>query len=228
MSFESIRKFAMEIDRNEEKIDVLINNAGVAGFGEYLTEDNLQITLQVNYFGPFLLTRLLMRSLKRSESARIINVASHMAKFAKIPKFQIDAYPNDLIDNFAKIRLYANSKLCMIYFTSALAKKLKGNNITVNALHPGGVQTDIFKRLPFQMFIKFITKTWFMTVEEGCRTSIYLATSNEVENVSGKMFDNCTEVDLEKYIKNWELEDIIWEQSEELVCLDRMEKNLIN
>ena len=133
-SFESIRKFADEINNEEEVIDILVNNAGLAMTVQQKTQDGFEIQFGVNHLGHFLLTLLLLDKLKQSKSiARIINVSSAIY-------FQGEINFDDI--NFEKTKYdatkaYAQSKLANVLFTRELAKRIKGTNIRVYALHPG-------------------------------------------------------------------------------------------
>ena len=133
-SFESIRKFANEINNEEEAIDILINNAGVMlAPQETRTKDGFEMHFGVNHLGHFLLTMLLLDKLKQAKSiARIINVSSAMYWFGTIQFDDIN-----MEHNFDKAKAYGQSKLANILFTRELAKRTKGTNIRVYSLHPG-------------------------------------------------------------------------------------------
>ncbi|XP_071050539.1 retinol dehydrogenase 14-like [Onthophagus taurus] len=223
-SFQSVREFAKEINKNEDKIDILINNAGVGGVGNKLTEDGNQMTLQVNYLSHFLLTHLLIDKLKNGDKSRIINVSSVMARYANINVKNLNEYSANLHPVLGRLRLYANSKLCQIYFTIILAEKLKGTGICVNVLHPGSVQTNIFRKIPYEIFVNIISRIFFKTPEEGARTSIFLATSKLIDYISGKLFDNCSQIEFYKSARDKILGAEIWNKSEELVSLEQDEK----
>ncbi|KAK3872325.1 hypothetical protein Pcinc_022543 [Petrolisthes cinctipes] len=141
---DSVRKFAKEILTTEEHLDILINNAGMAGHPKReVTHDGLELTMATNHYGHFLLTNLLLKLLKKSAPSRIIVVSSVMHKFCT----KLD--PEDL--NFEKkyysfFSSYNQSKLCNVLFTLELADRLKGVGVTANCLHPGAVATDISAR----------------------------------------------------------------------------------
>ena len=131
-SFESIRKFADEIN-NEEVIDILVNNAGLAFTTPQKTQDGFEIQFGVNHLGHFLLTLLLLDKLKQSKSiARIINISSGMYSQGEINFDDINSEKN-----YDAMKAYAQSKLANILFTRELAKRMKGTNIRVYAVHPG-------------------------------------------------------------------------------------------
>ncbi|XP_039291949.1 retinol dehydrogenase 13 [Nilaparvata lugens] len=161
-SLTSIRNFAKEIHETEEKIDILINNAGAYGLRNKKTEDGLNVLMQINHFGPFLLTNLLLDLVKKSAPSRIIFTSSVVNIFAKLD------FDNLNFDKHHQyFRVYATSKLCNIMTANYLAKKLEGTGVTVNSLHPGMVKTEIFGNFynftgfmspVFKFFIDFLSK----------------------------------------------------------------------
>ncbi|XP_071050530.1 retinol dehydrogenase 14-like [Onthophagus taurus] len=219
-SFSSIRNFVKEIYENEKKIDVLINNAGIGGIDDQLTEDGHLTMIQVNYLGHFLLTNLLIDKLKESPGSRIINLTSNLAKRSDLNLKNFTNYPYFKQNYFARKSMYSNSKLCMIYFTQEISRKLCCHGITVNAVHPGAILTGVWD-IPelFKNIIKLIGFYFFKTVEEGSRTIIYLATSQDVKNVTGGLFENCAEIKMYKTARNPNLGIELWELSEKLVNL---------
>ena len=138
-SLASVRKFAEEILKEEPRLDILVNNAGVMMCPYSKTEDGFEMQIGVNHFGHFLLTNLLLDRLKEAPKARIVNVSSVGHYFTWGIKF----YDINSEKSYSKIVAYAQSKLANILFTKALAKRLEGTNVTVNALHPGPVATDL-------------------------------------------------------------------------------------
>ncbi|MBD7966614.1 SDR family oxidoreductase [Paenibacillus gallinarum] len=186
-SLHSIRSFVSEFTANHPKLDVLINNAGVVCLRREETSDGFEMTLGVNHLGHYLLTRLLIPSLKAAAEARVINVSSGAYKVGKIHRED----PN-LKKRYHVIKSYSQSKLANILFTRELAERLQGTNITVNALHPGAVGTNIginrttgFGTAIMAMVRKIPS---FLTPEEGARTAIYLAVHPEVKGITGEYF----------------------------------------
>ncbi|XP_047034778.1 retinol dehydrogenase 11-like [Helicoverpa zea] len=206
-SFKSIHSFAEDIKANESVINILINNAGTGVLDNALTEDNLPIEAQVNHFGPFLLTMLLLPLMKDlPETSRIINVSSVMHKFGNVENL------NKQADSFLGWRrVYSNTKLANVLFTKKLAEVVKKNNVTANCLHPGAVSTDIFRNQP--RIVKFLLKCLFLTPVEGAQTSIYLALAEHLDNVSGKYFSNCAEETPSKKAMDREAADKLWDLS---------------
>lgn len=215
-SLASVRKFANNIIKKEPRLDVLVNNAGVAGIRNKITADNLQLGMQVNHFGPFLLTCLLVELLKKSAPSRIVMVSSGLHMFARF-----DTDNLNFEKWFGANQVYSCSKLANILTAHVLARKLKGTGVTVNSLHPGTVLTDIWRRLPGvqKTLFTFIVKHFMKNSVEGAQTSIYLAVSEEVEGVSGRYFVDCKVAHMGKAAKDDDLADKLWEKSEVMVGL---------
>jgi len=190
-SFASARACAEELAAKLDRLDVLVNNAGTYTQGDETTEDGIHPTMQTNYFGPYLLTRLLMPLLSESPSARIVNVSSAMYAVGALnlskPSFLVAR------NGFAA---YAASKLAMILFTQELARRAEADGIAVNVLHPGLVNTKIMTlRKWYDIFIRAYVDRHSVDAETGARTSIFLASSDAVEGITGKYFVGCEERD---------------------------------
>ena len=190
-SFASARACAEELTAKLDRLDVLVNNAGTYTQGDETTEDGIHPTMQTNYFGPYLLTRLLMPLLSESPSARIVNVSSAMYAVGALnlskPSFLVAR------NGFAA---YAASKLAMILFTQELARRAEADGIAVNVLHPGLVNTKIMTLGKwYDIFIRAYVDRHSVDVETGARTSIFLASSDAVEGITGKYFVGCEERD---------------------------------
>ncbi|MCS4538977.1 MAG: SDR family oxidoreductase [Thaumarchaeota archaeon] len=180
----AIRKLANDLTTNHDKLHVLVNNAGVFLAKRRLTEDGLEMTFAANYLAPFLLTNLLLPTLKASAPSRIVTVASTAHYGATIDFDNLQGERG-----YSGFTAYSRSKLADIMFTYELARRIEGNNVTANCLHPGVVRTNLGKnnwwmfRLALTLFAPFLPSP-----EGGARTSIYLATSRDVEGVTGKYF----------------------------------------
>lgn len=212
-SLSSIRQFAEAFKQRHNRLEVLVNNAGVVLRERSMTEDGFESTFAINHLGYFLVTKLLLDVLKKSAPARIVNVASTAHKYARL---DINAWVTGR--DFSAFGAYANSKLANILFTFELARRLEGTGVTANCLHPGGVGTNLFRGLPkfLQALIKLVT----MSPERGARTSIYLASSPEVEGVTGKYFARRKEAKSSESSRNKEVARQLWELSEELTRLN--------
>jgi NAD(P)-dependent dehydrogenase (short-subunit alcohol dehydrogenase family) len=217
-SLASVRAGAAEILERCERLDVLVNNAGIVLSERQLTPDGLEATFAVNHLGPFLLTELLLDRLKASAPSRIVNVASTAHKGA--PRgLDFDDLQSER--RYRAMPAYSRSKLANIYFTTELAKRLAGTGVTANCLHPGTVATgygrDGDTRGVFAFGLRVI-KPFILTPEQGARTSVYLASSPEVAEVSGRYFVRCRPRTPSKAAQDGEAAAQLWEASEKLVA----------
>ncbi len=185
-----IREAAAEILKNHQKIDVLVNNAGTWFSKMMLTQDGIETQFAVNHLAYFLLTQLLLPALVKSKHGRIINISSDSHFHGKIHFDDLN-----LTKNYHGLRAYAQSKLANVLFTYELDRGLKKRNlpITVNAVQPGLVKTDIGVKhtISFHSLAWRIRRMSGVSPAEGAQTSIYLASSSEVEGISGKYWDKC-------------------------------------
>ncbi|MCX7735408.1 MAG: SDR family oxidoreductase [Candidatus Kapabacteria bacterium] len=209
-SLNSIKSFTKEFKEKYDKIDVLINNAGTWESKLNYTEDGYERTFAVNHLAHFYLTHLLLDLLAKSNSARIINVASAAHKYAR---FNFD--DPDSSKKFDFLKVYANSKLANIWFTNVLAEKLKDKNITVNSLMPGVIVSELLRSLPFP--IKQLTKLISKPTTYGAKTIVRLALSEEVQGITGTYFDEFKVGKLSKEAQNFEKAQKFWELSERMI-----------
>lgn len=144
-SLENINHTANQLLDQYEKIDILVNNAGVMTPNLERTKDGFEKQIGVNYIGHFLWTLKLLPLVKKSEAGRVINLASMMHLLGSI---KLDQFHADDIKKYNGVLSYGNSKLANLLFSNTLAEKLQGSNTTSNALHPGGVDSEIYRELP--------------------------------------------------------------------------------
>ncbi|XP_023026093.2 retinol dehydrogenase 11 isoform X1 [Leptinotarsa decemlineata] len=211
-SMTSVRKFAKNILDTEERLDILVNNAGVGGLEHSMTSDGLQLLMQINYFGPTLLTMLLIDLLKKSAPSRIINVSSMIARFAKLTPENLNSYTGLVMS-------YSNSKLGNIFFTMRLAQLLANSNLSVFSLHPGAINSELFRKIP--RFLRLIGKFILKTPEEGAQTTLHAALQQGIEHYSGRHFEECTVVPTYKTAKDEELIRTIWDQTMKLIQCEK-------
>ncbi|XP_056635257.1 retinol dehydrogenase 11-like [Diorhabda sublineata] len=231
-SLQSVRKFAEEIKREEDRLDILINNAEVGSRGNKHTDDGLHSTMQVNYFGPFLLTHLLADLLKKSAPSRIIFVSSALAFCSNLSLENLNLPPGQALSLFRQILLYANSKAAVVIAANGFADKLKDHGVTSNSLHPGLINTKGFRRSVRIDGIRTIYRllrfaflfVYGKTPEQGAQTAIHLALSNQLKETSGKHFWDCTVFPQPPVTWNKKFCDDIWKSSEQLVDLKDEEK----
>jgi NAD(P)-dependent dehydrogenase (short-subunit alcohol dehydrogenase family) len=210
-----VRRVAAEYLASERPLHLLINNAGVVNLQRAVTADGIEATLAVNHLGYFLLTTLLLDRLRASAPARIVNVASDAHKFGGL---DFDDLNNQR--RYSPMRVYGQSKLANILFTSELARRLAGSGVTVNCLHPGAVATGLGKNNGAwaRVLIGFL-RPFFRTPAGGAATSIYLATSPAVEGVSGTYFANCREKRPSRAAQDAVAAQRLWVESERLTAL---------
>jgi retinol dehydrogenase-12/retinol dehydrogenase-13 len=215
-SLSSIRACAREFSEQWDRLDVLIHNAGVLPQKRQESKDGIELNFAVNFLAPFLLTSLLLPLLKQSAPSRVINVSSSMHREGTIDF-------NDLQSkkSFDKYKAYAQSKLALLLFTKKLAKELQGSGVTVNALHPGVVGTEMTMQNVRRMnpVAAFVFKRTLVTPAQGAETSIYLATSPEVANISGEYFDKKKVAPASALASDAELATKLWDISAKLVGL---------
>jgi NAD(P)-dependent dehydrogenase (short-subunit alcohol dehydrogenase family) len=181
-SLESIKKLAENFKKRYLALHVLINNAGLWEAHRKLSKDGIELTFAVNYLAQFLLTDLLLGLLKKSAPSRVINVSSELHRKGKINFDDLE-----LKKHYNGMKAYYNSKLAIVLFTKELARRLQGTGVTANIAHPGLAKTDIYRALP-SIEKKLIFLFGAITPEEGAKTSICLAMSDEVSNISGEYF----------------------------------------
>ncbi|XP_045764299.1 retinol dehydrogenase 11-like [Maniola jurtina] len=223
-SIASIRKFVNQIYETENRLDILMNNAGIGAVDEFITKDGMSFIMQVNYFGQFLLTILLLPLLKKNatnlDPARIVNTSSVLHLLGTV---NFDRLNN--VKYWYPVLFYANSKMCVVLFTHELARRLKGVNVVVNSVDPGVVGTGIYGCMG-KIVGGFITLVAFMfskTPWEGAQTALYVALDKEAGMVSGQFFRNCKLSRAKKAGYDDETAKKLWEESVRLVGLSDME-----
>jgi NAD(P)-dependent dehydrogenase (short-subunit alcohol dehydrogenase family) len=211
-SLRSVRACAEKVAAENPRVDVLINNAGLFPPTLQKTEDGFEKQIGVNHLGPFLLTNLLVDRLVASAPARVVHVSSMMHAGGKIDfaSFREPA-------KYSAYTAYRQSKLANILFSNELARRLAGRGVTSNALHPGGVATEIMRDASFAM--RALARLAFTTPEKGARTSVYLASSPEVEGVTGRYFVACKEAKTDPLAQDEALARELWDRSAALVGL---------
>ena len=210
-SLDAVRRLSDEIQADQRRLDMLINNAGIGagsrGDRREKSADSYELRFAVNYLAPFLLTLRLLPLLRQSAPARIINVAS-------VGQQRIDFDNVMLEDVYDGLRAYRQSKLAQVMFTFDLAEELRDSGITVNSLHPASLmntkmvlETDYFGRP-------------MTTIEEGAQAVEYLATSSELDGVTGEFFDGMQRARANPQAYDKEARRRLWRLSEHLVKLN--------
>ena len=219
-SQKEVRGLAKEFEARHDRLDVLVNNAG-AIFSEYgETGDGIERTFAVNHLNYFLLTNLLLDELIAGAPSRIVNVSSGAHQGA-----ELDFDDLGTRQNYGFMKAYGRSKLANVLFTYELARRLEESGITANALHPGAVATNfgsnnaVWYARPVLALFRFFA----VTPEKGAETSVYLASSPEVEGVTGKYFANKKPVSSSKTSYDREAAKKLWRVSEEMTGLSEKE-----
>ncbi|XP_068222514.1 retinol dehydrogenase 13-like [Palaemon carinicauda] len=225
-SMASVRRFGRTFQ--SRMVDVLINNAGVADIPQEITDEGLELTVATNHLGHFLLTHLLMPNLKAT-SGRIIHLTSIGHTWVKdIKELDLENNMKFEYDRPLKtLEIYAATKLFNVLFSNELARKIKKTGVTTNSVHPGVVDTDIFipmnSRVWYGIFIKLFVKAYAKTPVEGAQTTIHVAVSEDLNDVSGKYFQDCKEAAPSALALDERLARKVWNISERLVQLQPQE-----
>ena len=208
-----VRRVASEFKQRYDRLDVLLNNAGGFFSQRQVTSEGLEYTFALNHLNYFLLTSSLLEVLQASDRARVVNVSSGAHVMAKL---NFDDLQNE--QKYSGWGVYSQSKLMNIYFTYEMARRVN-HGLTVNALHPGFVATNfgLNNRGLMGLGVKLSQKLFARTPEKGAETSIYLASSPEVEGVSGKYFADCRAIQSSPVSYQLEPARQLWETSEELI-----------
>lgn len=202
-SLQQIKDMARKLHREVAHLDILINNAGVYMNRRQISEDGYEMTFAVNHLAPFLLTLLVLNLLRKSPAGRIITVSS------MIHGSSIDFKDLQLEKNYSGGSAYSLSKLCNILFTYALAERLNDSNITANCLHPGVINTKLL-RAAF---------SGGAPATEGAKNLVFLATSPQLDHVSGKYFMNGRETKSAGITYDRHIRERLWQESEKMVDL---------
>ncbi len=220
---EKIRSAAKAVLEKTQKLDALINNAGVFMSDHKKAANNVEMVFAVNHLAPFLLTHLLMPALLKSDDARIVNVSSKN-HFRKSSKLDLDDLSMD--KGYSGLRSYDRSKLANILSTMEMDRQLKAagiKNVSVNVLHPGRVQTDIaIKNANIFVRIFWIWRRKSgITPEQGAKTQLHLATSPEVKGKSGTYWDDSKEVAAAPIAHDKDLAKRLWDVSLKLCGINK-------
>jgi NAD(P)-dependent dehydrogenase (short-subunit alcohol dehydrogenase family) len=223
-SIDSIRRFTKEFKKKYDRLDVLVNNAGGLFNKREVTAEGFERTLAVNYLGPFLLTHELLDLLKSSAPSRIITVSSGLAKNGQVDLDDLQSEKNYAgTKAYSRVRapVYANTKLMLMIFTYELARRLKGSGVAANVLMPGFVATNLGKNsgsLSSSIMFKLV-RPMQVSAKKGAETSVYLASSDDVKDVTGKCFAKKKEVTTCTASYDEELQKRLWNKTESMLGL---------
>jgi len=221
-SLQSVRRFVEEFKKREKKLDVLINNAGIMLHPQAKSDDSNELHFQINYLGHFLLTVLLLDTLKASPGSRVINTSAlaHWSTTIDLDDLNMEK------SEFIARRAYGQSKLALIIFTRELARRLEGTGVCVNALHPGIVRGTELARYsvfgsPWFKFMMF-PLMWVLlkSVRDGAQTGVYMASAPELDGVTGQYFSDCEKRQPSPESQNEQLARRLWRISLRMVGLE--------
>ena len=226
-SLKSVREFCKEINEAEQKVDVLINNAGVMRCPYFQTEDGFENHMAVNHYGNFLLTNLLKDSLYKAPSSRVIFVSSSLHRFGKLNLEDLNSE-----EEYKKGKPYNNSKLMNLLFAREFHRRYaKDGKLCVYSLSPGMVQTSLgrhtiffnkyFQILCFPLVVLLYPLWWTLikTATEGCQTVVYCAVAGELEGVSDGYYRNCAKDLWSEPASDMEMAKKVWDVSAKMCGL---------
>ncbi len=215
-SQQEVRRLASDFKSKYPQLHVLLNNAGGTFTTRQLSVDGIEMTLALNHLAYFLLTNLLLDTIKASAPARIINVSSDAHSGGKIDFDNLQGERS-----YSSFGPYGNSKLANILFTTELARRLEGTGVTANALHPGFTSTGFGKNNPglLMKIMGVVVPLIARSPEKGAETSIYLASSPEVQSFTGKYFVDCKVTQPAPQAADSAVARKLWDVSAEMVHL---------
>jgi len=204
----AVRNLVRDVSSLTDRLDVLVSNAGVLNVRRTTTADDLEMTFAVNHLAPFVLVNGLLDLLRRSQPARVVIVSSN-AHYSGSIRF------DDLQANrgYSGWKAYTQSKLANVLFAAELDRRVRADEVTVNSLHPGVVATKLLLR---RVVPPWLARPWTITPEQGAKTSVYLASSDDVHAVSGRYFDDCQEKEPSTEARDQGVAERLWMESEQI------------
>jgi NAD(P)-dependent dehydrogenase (short-subunit alcohol dehydrogenase family) len=212
---DEVRRLAEKFKESHDRLDVLVNNAGLVQSKRTETPDGIETTLAINHLAPFLLTNLLLGLLEESAPGRVVTTSSEAERWRTLDFDDLQSKRK-----YRGMPVYGMTKLANIMFTYELAERLEGTGVTANCLHPGAVSTNFgtnnngIGTLLFRAF-----KPFMRSPEQGADTLIWLASSPEVEGVSGKYYSDRKEIKPKKIANDPTARKKLWTMSESLTGL---------
>jgi retinol dehydrogenase-12 len=209
----SVRRAAAALRAQGRGLDVLVNNAGVAGT-KALSADGFDLTYATNHIGPFLLTELIRPLLEQAPQGRIVNVSS--AAHLNAPPIDWSLLERRSAPRRSGFRDYAVTKLMNVLHAKELARRLSGTRVTTYALHPGAVRSNIWRALPLPL--QWVLKLFMLSNEAGARTPLYCATDPELATVSGRYYDKSREAPSNPLADDPALATELWARTEAAIA----------
>ena len=205
----SVRRAAESFLATRQPIDVLVNNAGIAGTRR-LSPEGYDITYATNHIGPFLLTNLLLPRLREAPQGRVVNVASNAHFMAK--EMDWSGLEHRTVPKRSAFKDYAMTKLMNVLHAKELARRLAGTRVTTYALHPGAVASNIWRSIPQP--IQWVMKWFMLSNEEGAKTPLYCATAPQLSTASGRYYHKEREAKTSALAENGALARELWTKTE--------------
>jgi NAD(P)-dependent dehydrogenase (short-subunit alcohol dehydrogenase family) len=213
-SLAEVRRLAAAVRERTPRVDVLINNAGGFFARRVLSQDGYEMTFAVNHLAPFLLTHLLLDTLKSTSLSRIVTTASAAHKGATLAFEDLQA-----TGKYSGLGCYGRSKLANILFTRGLAKRLQGSGVTATCLHPGFVRTEIGRDIdaPLGRWIFGLMSRFARSPEKGAQTLVYLAAAPQAQGASGGYYFDCRQIPPAPAAQDDSVAERLWEVSARMV-----------
>jgi retinol dehydrogenase 12 len=214
--FSSIRGAASEFFSSGRPLDVLVNNAAIAG-SRALSPEGFGLTYAVNHIGPFLLTGLLLPRLQQSPAGRIVNVSS--AAHFQVRQLDWSALERQTAPRLSGFSDYAVSKFMNVLHATELARRLAGTSVTTSSCHPGVVASNIWRAVPQPL--RWFIKLFMLSNKQGAETPLFCATAAELASTTGRYYDKCREVPPNPLANNEGLARELWDRTERAVTATR-------
>ncbi|MCX8124211.1 MAG: SDR family NAD(P)-dependent oxidoreductase [Spirochaetes bacterium] len=213
-SIQSVKNIAQNIINKFPDVSVLINNAGIWPTKLEINPDGLEMAFMVNHMAPLILSTLLYPQLKNNTPARIVNVNAGLYIFGTVD-LERTPYGKD----FGRFSTYMNTKLCNIYFTQKFAQIIEHSGVTINAVHPGVIRTNLGDSSGITGLLLRLLKLALAKPEYGAQAPVWLAVSPDIENINGKFFDRFTQKPYAKNAVDTSVRDKLWNLSLQLASL---------
>lgn len=212
-SFKSVREFCKSFCESEDRLDILINNAGLLSSGG-VSEDGFELSMATHHLGHFLLTNLLLKMLEKSDQGRIVVVTSRFHD----GRGKIERNDQTFTHFPGTYQAYANSKLANLLFTREMARKMKNTKVTINACCPGQVLTDAYRNysIIYRLLLRIYNIGRMQSVEKGASSLVMLAVDPDLKNVLGKYFASCVETKPSKEAEDDVTSTWLWNESVKL------------
>lgn len=199
----------------------MINNAGVMTHERIESKDGFEMQLATNHLGHFLLTNLLLDTLKASMPSRIVNVSTGLYEYGRINRNDLNSEKS-----FNYFQAYSQSRLANILFTRSLTKRLLATGVTANALHPGFINTGVTTYKGVKKFVSWPVRLCMRTAKSGAQTTNRVAVDPDLEQVSGQYFENCRVVPVKENALDDETAEWLWEASVILTRLNSVDETV--